>query len=259
MSYQIETRKKAFTANVIDELLPAPHLHSDIEMIYLKRGESVAQLDGKEYVIREGDLFFAFPNQIHAYFDQTPVEGYLVIFSPDLFRELKPLFQSKVPEHPIRGGTYSNEEMDTYLKRICEKLETGDGFDEMAAKGYLLTLLGEVFAHMPMGENTGDQDTVKQILTYCTENYTRPITLEILAKELYLSKYYISHIFHKRMQMSLNDFVNRLRVEHSCSLLEKGCSITDIAYASGFSSVRTYNRAFLKHMEMAPREYVKKK
>ena len=82
---------------------------------------------------------------------------------------------------------------------------------------------------------------------------------EMLAKELYLNKYYISHVFHERMQMGFKEFVNKLRIEHSCGLLEKGCSIIDIAYASGFSSVRTYNRAFLKYMEMSPREYMKGK
>lgn len=259
MSYQIETRKKAFTAIPIGELLPTPHLHSDIEMIYLKKGESVVRLDEAEYVLTEGSLFFAFPNQIHAYFDRTKVEGYLVIFAPDLFRELKAVFQTKLPEYPIWQGIHSNVVLGPCIQRICDKLATGDSFDEIAAKGYLLTILGEVFADMPMKEKLGDQDTVKQILAYCIENYTKPITLDILAKELYLSKYYISHIFHERMQVSLNDFVNRLRVEYSCSLLEKGCSITDVAYASGFSSVRTYNRAFLKHMGMAPREYVKNK
>ena len=41
--------------------------------------------------------------------------------------------------------------------------------------------------------------------------------------------------------------------------LIKGSSITDIAYVSGFSSVRTFNRAFLKHLDMTPRDYIKQK
>lgn len=259
MSYQIETRKKVFTAIPIDELLPTPHIHSDIEMIYLKKGESVVRLDEQEYVLKEGSLFLAFPNQVHAYFDRETVEGYLIIFAPELFRELKTLFQTKLPKCPIWTGRYSKDEMEAYMRAICDKLASGETFDEVAARGYLLTILGEVFSDMPMKEKQGDQDTVKRILAYCIENYTKPITLEVLAKELYLSKYYISHIFHERMQVGLNDFINRLRVEYSCTLLEKGCSITQVAYASGFASVRTYNRAFLKHMDMTPRDYIKNK
>ena len=42
-----------------------------------------------------------------------------------------------------------------------------------------------------------DQDCIKRLLIYCTDHYTEPISLELLAKELHLNKYYISHIFQE--------------------------------------------------------------
>ncbi len=259
MSYQIETRRKAFTAIPIDELLPAPHIHSHVEIIYLVKGESVAVLDNREHTLRAGDIFVAFPNQIHFYNDKEPIEGYLIIFAPELFRELRTVFQTKLPKNPVCPTGVAANDMNISMKKICDKLESGKVFDEVAARGWLLTILGDVLSKTPLEENLGDQDTMKRILTYCIENYTQPITLDTLAKELYLNKYYISHVFHERMRVGFKEFINKLRVEYSCSLLEKGSSITDIAYASGFSSVRTYNRAFLKNMNMAPREYIKSK
>ena len=109
---------------------------------------------------------------------------------------------------------------------------------------------------MTLADSPGDQDTVKNILKYCMENYTEPLSLELLSKELHLNKYYISHIFQERMHISFKDFINSLRVESACNLLGKSSSITDIAYAAGFSSVRTFNRAFLKHMHMTPSDYI---
>jgi AraC-like DNA-binding protein len=50
-----------------------------------------------------------------------------------------------------------------------------------------------------------------------------------------------------------------MRVGHACQQLEKGCNITEIAFSSGFSSISTFNRAFLKHMGTSPREYIKSK
>ena len=64
MSYKIEKRRRAFSAEVIDELLPVPHIHSHVELIYLKKGKSVAVLDNHQYVMQEGDFFIAFPNQL---------------------------------------------------------------------------------------------------------------------------------------------------------------------------------------------------
>ena len=259
MSYQIENRKKVFTAEPLEELLPKPHIHSHVELIYMVKGKSVATLDNRTYMLKEGDCFLAFPNQIHFYHDQEAVEAYLIIFSSELFKELRNVFQNKMPTNPVFRIGESANSMCQIFEKICSKLQSGNSFDEVVAKGCLMTFLGEAFAVITLEDNRGDEDTTKRILAYCLENYTRPITLEMLAKELYLNKYYISHVFHERMQMSFKEFVNKLRVEHSCGLLEKGCSIIDIAYASGFSSVRTYNRAFLKYMEMSPREYMKGK
>lgn len=259
MSYKIEKRRRAFSAEVIDELLPVPHIHSHVELIYLKKGKSVAVLDNHQYVMQEGDFFIAFPNQLHYYLDEEPVEGYMFIFEADVFRELKSVFQKKLPELPIVHISDSEETIVRGMETICAKAEGEGRFDNVVAKGIVLSLLGELLAKMTFTDPTLDQDTIKRILNYCVENYRQPINLEMIAKELYLNKYYISHLFHERMQMSFKDFINKLRVEYSCELLKEGRSVTDVAYAAGFTSVRTYNRAFLKFMKMAPREYMKNK
>lgn len=257
MSYQIEKRKKVFTAEPLDELLPTPHIHSHVEFIYIVKGSSIATVDNRSYMLTEGDCFLAFPNQIHFYHDQEKVEAYLVIFSSELFKELKHVFQSKIPKNPVFRIEESQEEMCQIFETICGKLKSGRSFDEVVAKGHLMTLLGEACSVIELEDKQGDEDTIKRILSYCLENYTKTITLESLAKDLYLNKFHISHVLHERMQMSFKEFVNKLRVEHSCGLLEKGSSVTEVAYASGFSSVRTYNRAFLRYMNMSPREYMK--
>lgn len=259
MPYKIENRKYAFTAQRIRELRPEPHIHPHLELIYLKKGSGMAILDNKEYLIGEGDCFLVFSNQIHFYHDKKPLEGYMIIFSPELFVEFKELFRKKTPTNPILHSGDLPEDIISQLERIREKRNSELAYDEYVAKGFLLALLGQMFSKMEFRENPIDQDAIKRILTYCVEHYTEEVSLEILAKELYLNKHYISRIFKERMNVNYKDFVNRLRVEHACNMLEKGVSVTESAYASGFSSVRTFNRVFTKDMEMSPREYKKTK
>ena len=76
---------------------------------------------------------------------------------------------------------------------------------------------------------------------------------------MHLNKYYISHIFNERLNISFTDFINSLRIEHACSLLERGANITEVALSSGFSSVRTFNRVFLQTLNTTPRDYLKAK
>ena len=259
MSYKIENRKYAFTAQRIRTLLPEPHIHPHLELIYLKKGSGTAVLDNHEYYIGEGDCFLVFPNQIHFYHAQGPLEGYMMIFSPELFAEFKELFRKKISTMPVLHRDDLPEDMVSHLEQIFEKRNSGLQYDEYTAKGFLLAILGQLLAKMTFVENPTDQDAIKRILTYCVEHYTEPISLEMMAKELYLNKHYISYVFKERMNVNYKDFVNRLRVEHACNMLEKGVSVTESAYASGFSSVRTFNRVFLKYVEMSPKDYKNQK
>lgn len=259
MLYHIEMRKVAFTAHITKKLTPSPHIHTNLEMIYLTKGHSIVTLDNKQYNLEAGDIFLAFPNQLHFYEDQTPIEGYLIIFMPEILQEFKDIFQTKIPASPIWKDTNIPTNVSICLEKIIQKLITGNSIDYATAKGYLLALAGEMLSHADLINKPGDQDTIKKLLSYCNENYTKPLTLDYLAKELYLNKYYISHIFRERLNMSYKDFITQLRIEHACKLLKKKVSVTETAYSSGFSSTKTFNRVFLQHMKMSPREYAKSK
>ena len=255
MVYEIENRQDDFTAVRIKRLLPNPHIHFHVEFIYLTEGSSIATLDNKEYRFGAGECFIAFPNQIHYYHDVTPIKGFMVIFSPELFADYIELFCKMTPFFPIINVQQLSEEISGQLEKICARQKSGLPFHETVAKGLFMALLGEMFSLMEFQDNPTDQDAIKRILKYCVEHYTEPIDLEILSKELYLNKDYISHVFKKRMHMNYKDFVNKLRVEHASRLLKKGMRVTETAYESGFSSVRTFNRAFQKYMLMSPKEY----
>lgn len=257
MLYQIETREDPFTATLIQRLLPLPHIHPHLELIYIKSGSSIATLDNKKYQLNAGDLFLSFPNQIHFYHDVVPPTGYMLIFAPNQLTDLNNIFQTQSPCSPIITADKLPADIEVQLEKIHTRLQSASAFDHLSAKGCLLSLMCELLSQMTLIDAPASQDNIKRLLTYCTEHYTEPLTLEILSKNLHLNKYYISHIFQERMSISYKDFINSLRVEYACSLLTKDTAITDVAYASGFSTIRTFNRAFLKHAGMTPREYVK--
>lgn len=259
MVYKIENRDQDFSAGPIRGLSTHPHLHTHMELVYITEGSSVATVDHKEFLIETGDLLLTFPNQVHYYHDRSKTGGIILIFSPDLFKDLRELFQNKVPVSPLLKKEQMTFDTKGRLKRILKKIQSADAFDRIAAKGYLLALLAELLPLMTLIPNKSDQDSIKRLLQYCSENYTEPLTLDSISSNLHLNKYYISHIFKERMDIGFTDFVNNLRIEHACGLLERGVSITEVAFSSGFSSIRTFNRCFLQNMGMTPREYIKKK
>ena len=61
---------------------------------------------------------------------------------------------------------------------------------------------------------------------------------------------------NQKLGMGFNDYVNSIRISNACRLLtESDMPIGEISETVGFNTVRTFNRAFVKHMGMSPREY----
>lgn len=260
MRYKFENRKEPFVVNLIDYgLSPQPHIHPHLEMIYLTEGSSVMSLDGKEYLVGAGDLFLAFPNQIHFYHDRTQTAGYVLIFAGELFPDFAETFKNKIAVDPVIRREQLPEDLPQRFQLVAEGIGSTDGFCRITAKGYMLTILAQVLPLLRLTDTPVSQDSIKSVLMYCMENYTEPLTLDTLARDLHLNKYYISHIFQKRMETGFSEFVNNLRIEHACEMLSKDRSVTEVAYASGFSSIRSFNRIFANKMGMTPTQYVKQK
>ena len=255
MLYRFEQRKSPLVAIKIRDLMPTPHIHPHLELIYLTEGSAVAHADTGSFSLKTGSLFLSFPNQIHFYRTESPIQGHLIIFSPDLFSDFKKIFGKHVPVDSVLTAFQLPSHTAEQIEKIVEAYQSELPLRQIIMKGYLMALLAEILPAFPMTEATATQDTVKALLTYCIDNYTEPLSLDKISHELHLSKYYICHIFKDRMGIGFSDFINSLRIEHACGLLAQGNSITETAYASGFSSIRTFNRVFSKNIGMPPSAY----
>ena len=103
-----------------------------------------------------------------------------------------------------------------------------------------------------------DSGALRAIVSFCTANFAENLSLALLEEKLHLNKYYISHLFSKKLGLRFNDYINSLRISEACRyLLNSDTSITEISELVGFNTQRTFNRAFIKAMGQTPGEYRK--
>ena len=103
-----------------------------------------------------------------------------------------------------------------------------------------------------------ENQAMRAVVQYCSNNFTKDLSLSILEEELHLSKYYISHLLGDKLGIRFNDYVNSLRISEACRLLRTtSMSITEISDTSGFGTLRTFNRSFIKQLGTSPSEYRK--
>ncbi len=93
-------------------------------------------------------------------------------------------------------------------------------------------------------------------LDYIENNYMKQFSMEFLAGLCHWSPTHFRRIFQSVMRISPLNYVNHTRIQKSCSLLcSTEDSILSISEAVGFQSVSSYNRYFVRIMQMSPREY----
>ncbi len=259
MDFVLENKEYAFKSLRAESLWPEPHMHSHMEIVFIRKsGKSKAFADGKSVFLEQNDLFIAFPNQIHYYEDIiTSSEVDILIISPDMCPEFKKVFDKHIPEIPIVKNAGANPRICASLELLMDCSEQMVEYSETLARGALLILLSEIFKVIKLENTTShSSDVLKEILNYCYENYTNDISLQKIADDLHLGKYYISRIFNNRLRIGFNAYINSLRIRKACEILKSGDkTITETAFAVGYNSVRSFNRCFKDVRGTSPRKY----
>ncbi len=242
-------------------LTSKPHLHRELELVYYFGGKTSAYADTVHCELEPGDVFLTFPNQIHGY-ETHEVDQYLLfIIKPDLIPEFMELFTHGLPHSPVVHNADKHPRIDALL-RMLAAFCTDQGEQKRAnivLRGILLALFSDLLdrmevSHVPAGES----GALRAIVSYCTCNFSEDLSLSHLEEKLHLNRYYISHLFSKRLGLRFNDYVNSLRVSEACRYLHNSnYSITEISELVGFNTLRTFNRAFQKQIGVSPSQYRK--
>jgi len=101
----------------------------------------------------------------------------------------------------------------------------------------------------------------ENITAWINKHYAEKITLERIAKELNLNKYYLSHVFKEVTGYTVMQYVMECRLMQVKYLLEAkpDQSLEEIFTSTGFDSGAHFSRFFKEKMGMTPTSYRKMK
>ena len=111
-----------------------------------------------------------------------------------------------------------------------------------------------------------DQKTELQLLIAKAMENRKPylksnFTIDVFAKQLKVSRTYISQVINEKFNMNFNAFINEYRVKEARRMLtndpNRNLTIESIAQAVGFGSKSSFNFAFKKYTGITPSFYIK--
>ena len=256
MQLKYEKREKGFSVEWKNSVHVPPHLHEDIEIVYVTDGTVEIGVGQELFHMEKGDFAIVFPNVIHHYqvFDPGENRAIYLFFDPSLAPNFFEELQKCSPAYPVIKAKNVHKDVVNAAKALAKEKNC----TSMLIHAYMQIILAHVFSEMNMvdKDKVGGNDIVYRAVEYVAKNFKEEIRLEKMAFDLGISKYILSRLFAKTFHCNFNQYINGVRLEYATTLIEnKDYSITMIGYESGFESQRTFNRAFKERFKMTPREY----
>lgn len=99
-------------------------------------------------------------------------------------------------------------------------------------------------------------EKIQAVLEFIQQNYSNPdMGLSMVGSHFKLSDAYLSTLFKAEIKVNFGDYLENLRIEAACKMLEEGRLVTDIATAVGYNSVQSFRRAFKRVKGVSPSAY----
>ncbi len=99
-------------------------------------------------------------------------------------------------------------------------------------------------------------DIVYKVMEYTRSNYSNKLSLDDLARHVFLSRSYLSTVFKGETGMGISAYINKVRIDKSNALLAgTRLSISEIAQMCGFEDQSYFTRVYRKQTGMSPKKY----
>ncbi|MCA0757881.1 response regulator [Paenibacillus sp. N4] len=98
---------------------------------------------------------------------------------------------------------------------------------------------------------------ISKAVQFIMDHHASDISLDTTASALNLNPSYFSRLFKEETQMTFTEYLNRIRIKASCSLMESGvCSFKQISSQVGFANYTYFFKVFKTITGMTPQAYM---
>lgn len=229
------------------------HYHENAYFTFILQGNVIEGNKKEVYNCSPGSLLFH--NWEDPHYNIKP-EGYTRGFQIELDRTW---FNSHGFNIDSLKGSIKITSVDIKLLlfKILKETKIEDATSKLSIQSLLLKTLSEMF------RNSNDAVTrkplwVDKINDMLHDEYHSKLTLDYLSKELSIHPVHLSRDFSKYFNCNLGEYIRKLKVERSLTLLSGNQkSLTDVAHECGFSDQSHFIRCFKSANGVSPRQFKK--
>lgn len=250
------------------------HDHDFAEITYILSGKGKYYLEGTVYDVCAGDIVICNPGVKHHNIvtsEKEPTVEVFIGFTNFQFKSMPPnSLLLKDNEYILHCSAELKKEMSKICWEMVAEQESDHAGKYFMLKAQLMQMLLLIVRELIGGDMEDKQQScnfesynknyvVKKIVNYLNENYASKISLDKIAKNMYLSPVYISKIFKEETGESPINYLIKIRLEKARDILISGDSgsIKHIANSVGYDDVYHFSKLFKKYYGISPLYYKK--
>jgi AraC-like DNA-binding protein/quercetin dioxygenase-like cupin family protein len=247
------------------------HWHEDLEYLYIIDGELEYNVNGKYIILHTGEGIFVNSKRIHSNHSipGKPCAFYCSIIHPSLLCCSKYIEQTYLA--PLLGPNsfhYLLLNRNDWTHVIIEEMERlfenpNEKIIELDILESSFRILKTIYQHIEIPPTTAQPtsfeiSTFKSMILFIQNHYMEKISLEEIAAAGNVGKTLCAKLFKKYASKTPGEYLIYYRIQKSIELLTKTTlSITEISYATGFSSASHYAKTFHEMMGCTPLKFRK--
>lgn len=254
----------SFKAKDTERIIPM-HWHHSPEFIFCREGSLKVWYEGRKVIMNRGDLLFINSDTPHSTQSITHNHVSIIQFPENFLKEEKV---------SIRLSTCERHEQSEILDEIRQLIIdikayhlSENEYDYLMERSKVLNLKYLLVTHFASNNIEKDKHQERKqlkqleiVVEYLKKHYKENPSLKETASACGYSEAYLSRLFHSITGQTFLDFKRNLCLEKAIVLMDTtDKTLTQIAYESGFSNVKSFRNYFQITMNINPKHYKRSK
>lgn len=250
------------------------HQHTFYELFFFLSGDVNYIIEDRHYKLRQGDILLISKSDMHRAEINSlkPYERIVLWMTDEFFKQMILFFEEDFTacfqDAAAKNYRLIRPESQNimHLKQLCtqiSKTKHNKGIGNSALTCAYLTefLIYVIRAYYDALDSIKDDITknnkINQIIAYINDNLTEDLSLDYLADEFYISKYYLSRKFKEFTGLSLYQYIMKKRLLLARNMLRTGTSVMNACFLCGFNDYSNFFKAFKREFGKSPSSYSK--
>lgn len=234
-------------------------LNNDLKLLFVVVGRLELVTQGRLTSVETGEI--ALVNRGEMVSVKTSSDNSVLSLEIDTVQleQFSAFFQLTQPLSPRYYPDVHHQLTKLLARLYLEQAECEKGY-RYVIEGYIRLLLGVLVRGLPYNTKLTDEqqspspsERNEAIVDYLHRHYADKISLQSLADQFYMSKFYLAHRFKAERGLTIGNYIREIRLLKGIRLLEATTMpINAIAQAVGFSTARAFSDLFRERNGISP-------